>query len=83
MTWQVQWEPTALNAAVGFLKDDAPAVDSLLQVTDRLTEDPRPEGSRAWGTQHRRLRHGPWRILYRIDEEARHLHIEHVGRTAD
>ncbi|MGY1498916.1 type II toxin-antitoxin system RelE/ParE family toxin [Streptomyces sp. QTS52] len=82
MTWQVQWEPAALNEATGYLKDDPQGVDALLQATDQLTENPRPAGSRAWGTHHRRLHHGlPWRILYRFDQDARTLHIEHVGRT--
>jgi mRNA-degrading endonuclease RelE of RelBE toxin-antitoxin system len=83
VTWEVQWEPTVLDEATGFLKDDPRGVDALLQATDRLAEDPRPEGSRAWGVQHRRLRRGPWRILYRVDEEARTLYIEHVGRTLE
>ena len=81
MTWQVQWEPAVLDEATGYLKDDPQGVDALLQATDQLTENPRPEGSRAWGTHHRRLHHGPWRILYRFDQDARTLHIEHVGRT--
>ncbi|MFE7842609.1 type II toxin-antitoxin system RelE/ParE family toxin [Streptomyces sp. NPDC057474] len=81
MTWQVQWEPAALNAAAGHLKDDPDSVDALLRATDQLAENERPEGSRAWGAEHRRLYHGPWRILYRLDPEARTLHIEHVGRT--
>jgi mRNA interferase RelE/StbE len=82
VTWQVQWEPVALNEAAGYLKDDSQGVDALLQATDQLAEDPRPEGSRAWGVHHRRLHHGPWRILYRVDSDARILHIEHVGRTS-
>jgi mRNA-degrading endonuclease RelE of RelBE toxin-antitoxin system len=83
VTWEVQWEPAALNEATGFLKDDPEGVDTLLQATDRLTVDPRPGGSRAWGTHHRRLHRGPWRILYRVDEEARTLHVEHHGRTRE
>jgi mRNA-degrading endonuclease RelE of RelBE toxin-antitoxin system len=81
VTWQVQWEPAALNEATGYLKDDPQGVDALLQATDQLAENPRPEGSRAWGTHHRRLHHGPWRILYRFDQDTRTLHIEHVGQT--
>jgi hypothetical protein len=80
VTWQVQWEPAALNAAAGHLKDDPDSVDALLRATDQLAENERPEGSRAWGAAHRRLHHGPWRILYRLDPEARTPHIEHVGR---
>ncbi|MEV3857035.1 type II toxin-antitoxin system RelE/ParE family toxin [Streptomyces sp. NPDC050095] len=81
MTWRVTWEPVALNAATGYLKEDPAGVDALLQATDQLAGNARPEGSRAWGTEHRRLRSGPWRILYRIDEVAHALHIEHVGRA--
>ncbi|MFI9171071.1 type II toxin-antitoxin system RelE/ParE family toxin [Streptomyces lincolnensis] len=83
MIWTVQWEPAALNAAAGHLKDDPQSVDALLRATDQLAENERPEGSRAWGTQHRRLHHGSWRILYRVDPETRTLHIEHVGRTGE
>lgn len=76
MTWKVQWEPAALNEATGSLKDDLRGVDSLLQATGQLAEDPRPEGSRAWGTDHRRLHWGPWRVLCRVVPETRTLHIE-------
>lgn len=76
------WEPTALDAAAGYLKDDPHSVDDLLQVTDQLAENARPEQSRPWGTDHRRLRHGPWRVLYRVDPGAGTLHIERVGRTS-
>ncbi|QKV93558.1 type II toxin-antitoxin system RelE/ParE family toxin [Streptomyces sp. NA02950] len=81
MTWRVTWEPAALNAAAGYLKDDPQGVDALLRATDQLAENHRPEGSHPWGTEHRRLRHGPWRILYRVDPDAHALHIEHVGRA--
>ncbi|MFP8886502.1 MULTISPECIES: type II toxin-antitoxin system RelE family toxin [Streptomyces] len=83
MTWQVLWEPTALDTATGHLRKDPGSVDALLMATDQLAENPRPPESRPWGTEHRRLRHGPWRVLYRIDQDARTLHIEHIGRTSD
>ncbi|MEV8594708.1 type II toxin-antitoxin system RelE/ParE family toxin [Streptomyces sp. NPDC052012] len=80
MTWQVVWEPAALDAATGYLKVDPQDVDDLLRATDQLAEEPRPEGSRAWGVDHRRLHHGRWRVLYRLEPETRTLYIEHVGR---
>ncbi|WP_065962573.1 type II toxin-antitoxin system RelE family toxin [Streptomyces sparsogenes] len=79
MSWQVVWEPAALDAAAGHLKVDPRSVDDLLRATGKLAENHRPEGSRPWGTEHRRLRHGPWRILYRLDRDAHTLHIEHIG----
>jgi mRNA interferase RelE/StbE len=81
VTWQVLWEPAALNAATGHLAKDPAGVDALLQATDQLAENPKPPGSPPWGTDHRRLRHGPWRVLYRLDSEARVVHIEHFGRV--
>jgi mRNA-degrading endonuclease RelE of RelBE toxin-antitoxin system len=80
LTWTVVWEPTALNAATRYLSDDPAGIDSLLSATDELADNPRPAASRPWGTEYRRLRHGPWRVLYRIDTGERTLYIEHVGR---
>lgn len=81
MTWEVVWEPAALDAATRYLREDPAGLDSLLQATDQLADDPRPASSRPWGTEYRRLRHGPWRILYRLAPDHRTLHIEHVGRS--
>jgi mRNA-degrading endonuclease RelE of RelBE toxin-antitoxin system len=83
VSWEVVWEPAALNAATGHLKDDPNGVDSLLRTTDQLAENPRPEQSRPWGTHHRRLRDGPWRVLYRVDPDTRTIYIEHVGHTGN
>lgn len=82
MTWTVTWEPRALDEAAGFLKQNPADVRSLLEATDALTGGPVTEGARPWGTAHYRLRRGPWRVLYRVDELARTIHIEHVGRSS-
>lgn len=82
MTWIVEWEPTALAAAVRFLADDPTSVDALLHATDQLAENPRPASSRPWGMDHRRLRNGPWRVLYRLGTDGQTVHIEHIGRAA-
>jgi mRNA-degrading endonuclease RelE of RelBE toxin-antitoxin system len=79
VTWEVLWEPTAVNTVAGYLKEDPGGVQALLQAADQLAEDPRPKGSSPWGSEYRRLRRGPWRILYRVDLETQTLHIEHVG----
>lgn len=82
MTWEVLWEPIALNAATRYLTQDPAGLDSLLRATDQLADNPMPASSRPWGTEYRRLRHGPWRILYRIDTDKRALYIEHIGRIS-
>lgn len=81
MTWEVVWEPTALNAATRYLTKDPASVESLLQATDELTAHLRPAASRPWGTEYRRLRHGPWRVLYRVDADQHVVYIETVGRV--
>lgn len=78
---RVLWEPAALNAAAGHLKKNPHGVDALLQATDQLADSPRPEGSHPWGTDHRRLRLGPWRVLHRVDPDTSTVHIEHVGHA--
>lgn len=71
-----------MDAAAGHLRDDpGGVVDAPLRAVGRLTKGPRPQESRPWGTHHRRLRHGPWRVLCRVDPDAPTLHVEHVGHT--
>lgn len=82
MTWTVTWEPRAVDEAAGFLKQDPQDVRVLLDATDGLANRPDAEGARPWGTHHYRLHRGPWRILYRVDQQARTIHIEHIGRSA-
>lgn len=82
MTWRVEWEPEATNQVAGFLKADPAGVAAVLDVCDALEQGPMAAGSSAWGLYHRRLRSGPWRIMYRIDEGTGTIHVEHVGRSA-
>ncbi|MFF3159920.1 type II toxin-antitoxin system RelE/ParE family toxin [Streptomyces sp. NPDC057910] len=82
MTWSVQWEPEATNQVAGFLKADPTGVAAVLDACDALEGGPMAAGSSAWGPYHRRLRSGPWRILYRIDEDTQTIDVEHVGRSA-
>jgi mRNA-degrading endonuclease RelE of RelBE toxin-antitoxin system len=79
----VEWEPEATDQVAGFLKADPAGVAAILDACDALEQDgPVAAGSSAWGPYHRRLRSGPWRILYSIDEDAETIHVEHVGRSA-
>jgi mRNA-degrading endonuclease RelE of RelBE toxin-antitoxin system len=81
VTWDVLWEPAALDVAVGHLKESPVGVEILLEAARQLADNPRPAESTPWGSDYRRLRQGNWRILYRIDESAHSVHIEHVGRS--
>ncbi|WP_328541228.1 type II toxin-antitoxin system RelE/ParE family toxin [Streptomyces sp. NBC_00371] len=82
MSWTVTWEPSAVDATVRFLEERPDALDEVVAASGMLVEDPKPAGSTPWGTSHRRLRVGRWRLLFRIDDANRTLHIEHVGFAA-
>lgn len=81
MTWTVTWEPSAVNATVRFLEERPDALTEVFEAADLLAGDPKPPGSVPWGSDHRRLRVGCWRLLYRVDNSTHTLHIEHVGHT--
>ncbi|MET9022676.1 type II toxin-antitoxin system RelE/ParE family toxin [Actinopolymorpha sp. NPDC004070] len=83
MTWEVIWEPGALDTAAGHLKDAPEALDALIEAARLLETDSRPPGSLAWGTEHRRYRAGRLRVLYRIDPEKHIIHIEHIGLVVE
>jgi mRNA interferase RelE/StbE len=81
VTFTVTIEPSALDQIAGFLTDDPAGVRELIAVIDSLQENPKPPHARSWGTDHYRLRHGSWRILYRIAADRGIVHVEHVGWT--
>ncbi|WBB63892.1 type II toxin-antitoxin system RelE/ParE family toxin [Streptomyces sp. WMMC500] len=83
--YAVVWELDATNKVAGYLGDATTPETrrSLAEVyvrVDELAENPCPPDSHSWGPDHRRLHHGMWRILYRVDKAARTIYVEHVGR---
>ena len=82
MSWTVTWEPSAVSTTARHLEEHPETLNEVFEASDMLAEDPKPAGSTPWGTSHRRLRVGRWRILYRIDDVNQTLHIEHDGFTA-
>lgn len=83
MTYQIIWEPPATNAAVRFLKDDPIGLSAVYEAVDALATHPRPADSVPYGSPDlRRLRVGYYRVLYAIDDEAIHILVAHIGRTA-
>ncbi|MEU9122976.1 type II toxin-antitoxin system RelE/ParE family toxin [Streptomyces sp. NPDC048506] len=81
MTYRIIWEPGATHAAVRFLKDDPTGLAAVYEAVDALAETPRPTGSAAYGSQARRLRVGPYRVLYLIDDDVIRILVTHLGRT--
>jgi mRNA interferase RelE/StbE len=67
MSYQVLWESAFTAQAAKYLQDDPVGLADLIAVTDALADGPSPPGSVAWGETCRRLHHGRYRVLYRLD----------------
>ncbi|MFF4491097.1 type II toxin-antitoxin system RelE/ParE family toxin [Streptomyces sp. NPDC001544] len=82
MTYEIIFEPHALDAAARFLKEDPTGLAAVLDAIDELAHDPRPAGSAPYGVDIRRLRVGEYRVLYIIDQETIRILVTLLGRTA-
>ncbi|MEH0419323.1 type II toxin-antitoxin system RelE family toxin [Streptomyces sp. B21-083] len=82
MTYEIIFEPHALDAATRFLKEDPAGLAVVLDAIDELAHDPRPSGTAPYGPDIRRLRVGAYRVVYMIDDNVIHILITHLGRTA-
>jgi mRNA interferase RelE/StbE len=75
---RVEYDERAISQTAAFL-DDPQGIWEVLDVIDRLADDPRPAGSFPYGSPDlRRLRVGRYRVLYEITEDA--VAIRHIAR---
>lgn len=82
MTYEIEFEPHALDMATRFLQEDPSGLALLLDGIDKLAHDPRPAGSTPYGSPDlRRLRIGDYRVLYVIDDAVIRVLVTHLGRT--
>ncbi|MCF3104698.1 type II toxin-antitoxin system RelE/ParE family toxin [Streptomyces roseoverticillatus] len=82
MTFQITWEPPAIDAATRFLKDDAEGLRQVFAAVDLLADNPRPTGSFEYGSPDlRRMPVGTYRVMYEIHGESVTIVIIHLGRT--
>lgn len=81
MTYEIIFEPHALDAATRFLREDPTGLAKVLDAVDDLAHDPRPVGTTAYGPDIRRLRVGDYRVLYVIDDAVIRVLVTHLGRT--
>jgi mRNA interferase RelE/StbE len=82
VTYEITFEPHALNSAARFLEEDPSGLALLLDTIDKLADDPRPAGSVPYGTPDlRRLRVGDYRVLYVIDDDVIRILVTRLGRT--
>ncbi|MEU5091880.1 type II toxin-antitoxin system RelE/ParE family toxin [Streptomyces sp. NPDC021356] len=82
MTYEIIFEPHALDAAARFLEEDPGGLTVLLDTIDKLADDPRPAGSTPYGSPDlRRLRVDDYRVLYVIESDVIRILVTHLGRT--
>ncbi|MFF3313536.1 type II toxin-antitoxin system RelE/ParE family toxin [Streptomyces sp. NPDC002952] len=81
MTYSIVWDEPAIDAAARFLKDDADGLRQLMDAVDLLADQPRPDGSTAYGSPDlRRMHVGRYRVMYEITESTITIVIIHIGR---
>ncbi|HUK73601.1 MAG TPA: type II toxin-antitoxin system RelE/ParE family toxin [Streptosporangiaceae bacterium] len=77
MSLRVNYDERAISQAATFL-DDPQGIRAVLDAIDRLAQDPRPAGSFPYGSPDlRRLRVGPYRVLYEITDA---IAVRHIAR---
>jgi len=78
MSLRVVFDEKAIDQAAGFLADDPDALHAVLTAIDQLADDPRPAESFPYGSHHRRLRVGRYRVMYEIKGDE--VVIGHIAR---
>ncbi|MGC9535489.1 type II toxin-antitoxin system RelE family toxin [Streptomyces sp. UG1] len=83
MTYEIIFEPRALDSAARFLKEDPSGLALVLDTIDKLAYEPRPATSVPYGSPDvRRLHVGDYRVFYIIDDNVIRIMVTHLGRTA-
>jgi mRNA interferase RelE/StbE len=81
VTFEVDWEPSAVKLASRYLLDDPAGLWAVLEIVDALAESPRPDNAHPLGDSGlHRLRAGKYRVVYEVDETTRTV-SGHARRT--
>jgi mRNA interferase RelE/StbE len=81
LTFEVIWEPAAVDLATRFLADDREGLRGLFEAIDALADEPRPAIASGLGTSGLyRLRVDRYRAVYEVDQAARTVKVRHIGR---
>ncbi|MFD2078151.1 mRNA interferase RelE/StbE [Actinopolymorpha cephalotaxi] len=80
MTYTLDWRENALNSLAGYLDDDPAGVGQVFTVLDELTANPYPPYVTRIGPAFR-VRIGPYRIVYEIEDHTVTVLVIHIGRT--
>ncbi|MGR6998820.1 type II toxin-antitoxin system RelE family toxin [Yinghuangia aomiensis] len=79
MTYEIIWEPEALDQAARLAKDDPDGVRQVFTAVDHLARDPRPDS--AFGSPDLlRIHVGPYRVMYEINDRQIRVTVIHLGR---
>ena len=80
MSFEVVWEPAAVDLCSRFLSDDAEGLRALFDAVDTLADQPRP--AEAFLSEHRGSTAcaSAARVVYEIDDIAEVVKVRHVGR---
>ncbi|MDQ0950320.1 mRNA interferase RelE/StbE [Streptomyces phaeochromogenes] len=83
MNYTVLWDEPALDTAAKFLTEDPDGLRRVFAATDLLASDPRPPETAEYGSRNlRRMRVGPYRVMYEITESTVTIMVVHLGRKA-
>ncbi|MER8069019.1 type II toxin-antitoxin system RelE/ParE family toxin [Streptomyces sp. NPDC094034] len=83
MTYEIHWRDSALKAADRFMADDPVGLLQVFASLDLLAQEPRPDGSFAYGSPDiRRVQVGLYRLIYEIEDAVITITVMHLGRAA-
>ena len=83
MSYAVTWSERAVFAGSRYLSDDPAGLTQVLEATDLLVDDPRPNGAFPYGSMNLlRIRVERYRILYEIYPDEQLITVLNVARIA-
>lgn len=75
---KIEWSLQAQQTMRRYMHDQQ-GMHDIAAAVNELVDDPRPPEAFAWGNEDYRLRVGPYRVLYRLNDDT--IYIVHIGRT--
>jgi mRNA interferase RelE/StbE len=83
VTYEIIFEPRALNSATRFSEEDPSGLALALDTIDKPAHDPQPAGSVPYESPDpRRLHIDDCRVLHVIEDDVIRILVTDLGRTA-
>jgi mRNA-degrading endonuclease RelE of RelBE toxin-antitoxin system len=80
MSYRIIWGITALKNLRRIRQLDPPAAKQLINVILTLADEPSPPTSVSLDSGFHRLRRGDYRVMYKVSEPERIVHVLNVAR---